>query len=472
MMKIHPAPALFAVSPTSIDRAARLILVAPDKLIPEVSVRRFVLVLAILCSSAASIPAHAQAPDSAPAADQQLAPELADAEAAIAKSDWKSAATQLDTYLAANANDARALFDAGYVADHQDQLDRAAGFYRRAVQANPNSFESHLALGLLLARQGQKEDAHTELLAATTLDPGEAGPALKARAWRALARLDAPGPDGQGNASLASDELLEALKLTPETPADTLLAADLAEASGDHDKAEAAYRRILAADPKSVAAGSGLAHILIERKQYPDAEKLIRAALQQQPDNPALNAQLATVLAAQDNPEALPLLQKLHAAHPQDPAVTRMLAQVLAQAGDAEGSDKLYVALLAKAPDDVDLLVAHGQNLIRQQHYPEALAAFNKAVGLDSADADAWSGVAFAASRLHQPSQVIHALTMRSKFLPEVPATYFLWATSYDTLKDKAAAATYYHHFLDSSGGKFPDQEFQARQRLLALEKK
>jgi len=53
-----------------------------------------------------------------------------------------------------------------------------------------------------------------------------------------------------------------------------------------------------------------------------------------------------------------------------------------------------------------------------------------------------------------------------------VPATYFLWATSYDTLNDKVAAATYYHHFLDSSGGKFPDQEWQARQRLLILEKK
>ena len=433
--------------------------------------RRFFPVFGLLCWSAVSILSGAQTPDTAQA-DQQRAPELGSAEAAIAKSDWKTASTQLDAYLAAHSTDARALFDAGYVADHQDRLDRAADFYRRAIEANPNSFESHLALGLLLARQGNKDEAHNELLAATTLDPGEAGPALKARAWRALARLDSPGPDGQGNATLASDELLQALKLTPETPDDTLLAADLAEASGQHDTAEAAYRRVLASDPKSVGAQSGLAHILIERHQYPDAEKLIRAALQQEPDNPALNAQLATVLAAQDDADALPLLQKLHSAHPLDPAVTRMLAQVLAQSGDAEASDKLYVALLANSPDDVDLLVAHGQNLIRQQHFPEALATFNKATSLDSADADAWSGVAFAASKVHQPSLVIHALTMRSQFLPEVPATYFLWATSYDTLNDRVAAVTYYHHFLESSGGKFPDQEWQARQRLLALEKK
>jgi tetratricopeptide (TPR) repeat protein len=439
-------------------------------------VRRLFIFLALLCSAVVS-QSRAQVPAAASdtrtnAETQQVAPEIADAEASIVKSDWKTAESKLDTYLTAHTTDARALFDAGYVADHQDHLDAAAGFYRRALEANPNSFEAHLALGLLLARQGKKDEAHTELLAATSLDPGEAGPAMKARAWRALARLDNPGPNGQGNATEASNELLEALKLTPETTDDTLLAADLAEASGQHDAAEAAYRRVLAKDPGSVAVNSDLAHVLIERKQFPEAEKLIRTALQQHPDDPALNAQLATVLAAQDDADALPLLQKLHAAHPADTAITGMLAQVLAQAGDFEASDKLYLALLAKSPDDVDLLVAHGQNMIRQQHFTEAMAAFDKATKLDSADADAWSGIAFAASKLHQPAVAVHALTVRSKFLPEVPATYFLWATSYDSLNDKPAAITYYHHFLDSSGGKFPDQEWQARQRLQLLERK
>jgi tetratricopeptide (TPR) repeat protein len=437
-------------------------------------VRRFFILPALLCSFAVW-QSRAQAPSPGANTDaqtQQVAPEIADAEADIVKSDWKSAGAKLDAYLSTHATDARALFDAGYVADHQDHFDQAAGFYRRAIESNPNSFEAHLALGLLLARQGKKDEAHTELIAATTLDPGEAGPAMKARAWRALARLDAPGPDGEGNATEASKELLEALKLTPETVDDTLLAADLAEASGQHDAAEAAYRRVLVEDPKSVAANSGLAHVLIKRKQYPEAEKFIRAALQQQPDDLALNAQLATVLAAQDDADALPLLKKLHAAHPENQAVTGMLAQVLAEAGDFEASDKLYLALLAKSPDDVDLLDAHGQNLIRQQRFSEAMAAFYKASKLDSADADAWSGIAFAASKLHQPAVAVHALTMRAKYLPEVPATYFLWATSYDSLNDKTAAITYYHHFLDSSGGKFPNQEWQARQRLQALERK
>lgn len=417
------------------------------------------------------------APSSAPAAgttraSQTVSQQVADAEAAIVKSDWKTAETNLDAWLASNPADPRALFDAGYVADAQNRLDDAVSLYRRATEADPASFEAHLSLGLLLARQGKPTDARPELIAATTLDPGEAGSALKARAWRALAEIDKPGPGKPGDAAQASNDLLEALKLSPETPADTLLAASIAESARQFDSAEAAYRRLLAKTPKSVPANAGLAHLLIVRQQYPEAETLLRTALAQAPDDPALNAELATALAAQDKAEALPLLQKLHAAHPNDPAITRMLADVMAEAGDAAGSDHLYASLLTANPNDPSLLLAHGQNLIRELKYAEAFSAFDKATRIDPADGDAWSGLAFAAMKTGQPAITLHALTMRSKYLPEVPSTYFLWATSYDTLHERAAALTYYQRFLDSAAGKFPDQEWQARQRIILLRNK
>ncbi len=422
--------------------------------------------------SSSNPPAQAPAAVPAAAAPQPVSADVADAEAAIAKSDWRAAETKLDLWLTANPADARALFDAGYVADAQNRLDDAANLYRRAVEANPQSFEAHLSLGLLLARQNKLDEARPELETATALDPGDGGPALRARAWRALAEIDRPGPDKPGDTTEASNDLLEALKLSPETPADTLLAAELAAQAGQLDAAETAYRRVLAKDPKSTPANAGLAHLLIARRQFPEAETFLRAALEQTPDDPALTAQLAAALAAQDKAEAIPLLQRLHDAHPSDPAITRMLAEVLAEAGDAEGSDHFYALLLKTTPDDPALLVAHGQNLIRQLKNAEAFAAFDKATQLDPGNADGWSGLAFAASKTDQPSITLHALTMRSKFLPEVPSTYFLWATTYDTLHDKAAAAAYYHRFLEAAAGKFPDQEWQARQRLLLLEKK
>jgi predicted Zn-dependent protease len=419
----------------------------------------------VLCQSPAAQQDHAAAALAAPPA-QAVAPEVADAETAIGKSDWAAAEAKLAPYLAAHPADARALFDAGYAADAQNRAEDAAGLYRRAVEADPKSFEANVSLGLLLARQGKLAEARPELAAATALDAGDAGSDAKARAWRALARIDS-GTD----AAQASADLLEALKLSPETEADTLLAASLAEDMGQYEAAEAAYRRVLAKDAKSATATAGLAHLLIARKQYPEAETMLRAALEQNPDDPALTAQLAAVLAAQDKGEALPLLEKLHEAHPADANVTRMLAEVRDEAGDYAGSDQLYVALLVAAPNDAALLVAHGENLVRQLKYPEALAIFNKATQLDAASADGWSGLAFAASKTGQPSITLHALTMRSKYLPENPSTYFLWATAYDTLHDKAEAESYYHHFLDSAAGKFPNQEWQARQRLIVLEK-
>ncbi len=415
-------------------------------------------------SSSSLVPAVP--PVAAPPAQTSIPPQVAFAESAIASSDWKTAETKLDAYLSTHPTDARALFDAGYVADAQNRLDDAAALYRRAIAANPKSFEAHISLGLLLARQNNFDAARPELIAATTLDPGEAGPALKARAWRALARIDrATDP------AAASNDLLEALKLSPETPEDTLLAAEFAEKSGQNDAAEAAYRRILAKDPRSVPANAGLAHLLILRKQYPEAETLLRAALTAAPDDPTLNAQLAAVLVAQDDAGALPLLQKLHDAHPADPAITRMLAQVLAVAGDYAGSDRLYLHLLAANPQDADLLVAHGQNLVRQAQMDEAMKVFDKAAQIDSANGDAWSGLAFAAFRTGHSDVTLHALTMRSRTLPENAATLFLWAQAYDSLHQKQQAAAYSRRFLAAAAGEMPDQEWQARQRLQILEK-
>lgn len=429
--------------------------------------------IAILVLLLASVTAFGQnsknLPPAAPAATAAPQPSsgpVDDAEAAIAQSDWKAAEAKLNPWLAAHPDDSRALFDAGYVADAQNRLEDAVGLYRRAIGADAKLFEAHLSLGLLLARQNKLDQARPELATATTLDPGADGPAMKARAWRALARIDS-----NDDPTEASDDLLKALKLSPETEADTLLTATLAEKAGKEDIAERAYRRVLAQDAKSAPASAGLAHLLIARKQYPEAETFIRSALEQTPDDPALTAQLATVLAAQNKGEALAVLQKLHTDHPADVAITKMLAAVLAEAGDTAGSDRLYLLLLKATPDDAALLLGHGQNLIRQLKNAEAFAIFDKATQLAPSNADAWSGLAFTASKTNQPSVTLHALTMRSKYLPELPSTYFLWATAYDTLHQKAAAATYYHHFLDASAGKFPDQEWQARQRLKLLEK-
>jgi len=56
--------------------------------------------------------------------------------------------------------------------------------------------------------------------------------------------------------------------------------------------------------------------------------------------------------------------------------------------------------------------------------------------------------------------------------LPELPIGYFLRATAYDHLRAYKQAAENYHRFLDTVTGNYPDQEWQARHRLIAIEPK
>ncbi len=397
--------------------------------------------------------------------------EFARAEAALAKSDWKTAAPLLDAWLAGHPNDARALFDAAFVADEQNRNDDAVALYRRCIAVQPKNFAAQASLGLLLARMNKLAEARPVLLAATALDPGVSGKAALAQIWRALAQIDRTGIDGHPDYAEASSDLLQALKLSPETEQDTLMAAGLAEANGDADGAEATYKRLLAANPDSLQAIGGLAHLLITQKKYPEAEALLRPALDKHPDSVPLTAQLAAVLVAEDKAEAIPLLEKLHTGNPANEEVTRMLARVKADAGDFAAADALDQALLKLHPHDADLLTSHAQNLIRLGQTQAAFGVFEQAAAADPKNADAWTGLGFAASELHRPDLTIQALLQRNKLVPETAPVDFLLATAYDRIHDKKSAILYYQQFLTLDGGKLKDQEWQARQRIDLLQR-
>ncbi len=391
---------------------------------------------------------------------------LGEAEAAIDAKDYDKARGLLDTYLSAHANDARALFDRGFCDDAQGHDDKAKGYYQRAIAADPKQFEARMALGLILAGEGSP-DAAEQLETATTLEPNPPNPAAKAQAYRALARLVRTSDPDKAKAAL-----LEALKISPETVGDTLLTAEIADAEGDKDVAEEAYKRVLGIDPQSSPAVAGLTHLLLAEKKYAEAEPLLKAALVRDPDDPALNTQYAALLAAQGKlDEAVGALEKLHQQEPQDRGIAMMLADAYAGGQDYEKADAVYANLLAASPNDAELMSARGQILIREQKYAEALGLLQRAVKIRPEDADAWSGIAFAASETHQYEVELDALTMRSKYAAETSATYFLWATASDNLHHKKQAVEYYHLFLNSSQGKFPDEEWQAKQRLALLEK-
>jgi tetratricopeptide (TPR) repeat protein len=421
-----------------------------------------------------SIPTRAQLPagttDAAQPQPQKQDPLLTQANEALDKQDYPTALKLLTTLTEKSPNDPHILYNLAFTQDALDQTTTAEATYRRAITADPTYFDPRLALGLLLARNDRRTEAHAELLKATTLTTEN--PALKARAYRALARIDQTA-----NAPAASDELLQALKLSSETPDDTLLSGELAEASGDPAAAEAAYRRLLAADPQNHDATAALTHLLLHQQKPDQAETLLTAALVKDPDNPTLNAQLASLYDKQGKPaQALPLAEKLHAAHPSDANITRLLARIYSRDQQYDKSVPLYAALIANSPHDVTLLDDNADALIHLKRFAEAEALLKRAIANPAAFpskddlATAASHLAFTSSANNDPATTLQALTLRATVLPNSPSSLFLEATAHDKLHHTKQATDLYKQFLSVANGQFPDEEWEARHRLLALE--
>ncbi len=393
-----------------------------------------------------------------------------DAEAKLDAKDYAGAQSALLPYLSAHPSDARALYDLGYAEDAGGEADRAEASYRKAVAADPAQFEAHAALGLLLAREG-KADAAAALQAAAQLTPKPANPDAQAQANRALARLLEPTDPGGARTALVA-----ALRESPETARDTLMAAEIAERLGDADAAADAYGKVLAEtparSPEQAEASAGLAHLLIASKRPSDAEPVLRKALKSDPTSPALNTELADVLQAQGKgADAVAVLENLHAAKPDDPAIAAMLADLYTQTGAAAKAVPLFAQAMEARPHDPALLAADGDALVRAGQFDRAMPVLKEATALDPGNGNAWSSLAFAAAQVHQPQTVLDALAMRSKVMPETPATYFLAATACDTLHQTKRAAELYRQFLAVAGNGFPDEAWQARHRLVALAK-
>ena len=427
------------------------------------------LLMAGATAAEAQLPAGTTDTTTQPQASSQD-PLRAEAAAALAKQDYATAARLLASLADKYPKDAHLLYDLGFSLDALDQSAAAEDAYRRAIAADASYFDPHLALGLLLARTGRHSEARAELLASTGLTTDNA--ALKARAYRALARLDQAS-----NPAVASDELLSAMKISPETPDDILLSGELAEASGDAAAAEAAYRRLLSADPQNHGATAALTHLLMEQHKPEQAESLLTAALAKDPDNPTLNAQLATIYDEEGKTaQALPIVEKLHASHPEDPDITRLLARLYSSNQQYDKSAPLYTALLARSPADPTLLDDSADAQIHLHNFAEAEALLKRAVAQPAAFptkgglGDAASHLAFAASANNDPETTLQALSLRGTVQADSPSSLFLAATAHDKLHHVKQAAALYKQFLSVADGKFPDEEWEARHRLITLD--
>lgn len=426
---------------------------------------------AILLVLAVSLPLAAQTaarkPAHRPAAPTGPSVLLREAEADIEKHDYAAAEPKLKQATIEDPKDYRAWFDLGFVYSSTDRKPQAIEAYRKSVELKPDVFQSNLNLGAVLAVAGSDE-AEKYLRAATRLKPPSQPEQGQARAFLALGKFL---EDKDPAESVRSYEA--ASQLTPEDPAPHISAGMLLEKQGHLAPAEKHFLAAAKLDPGSAEVRAGLANVYMRSNRLPEAETALRDFLRQNPKDVNAHLQLGRVLRALGRTaDARAEFEAADALAPADTSILRELAATDVAEGRLPQAQEQFSRLVKLDPNDADLRYAFGSVLLKQKSFAEAEEQLLAAVGLKRDLAEAYSELAVAAAENKHYELAVRALDQRARYLAESPGTYFLRATSYDNLRAYPQAADFYHRFLAVAGGKYPDQEWQARHRLVAIEPK
>jgi len=393
-------------------------------------------------------------------------PAIVHAEDAMDRQQWPEAEAMLRKLVGANAKDARAWFDLGYVMHAQQKYPEAIVAYRGAVGAQPDSFECNLNLGLMLAHENDP-DASKYLEAATHLKPtGEHPRKSLSRAWAALAQVQAARAPER-----ALDSWSHAVTLAPDDMENRMAFGDALEKAGDTAGAEREFRKANELSPNSTEALAALSNLFMRNRRLPEAEKILSELVAKAPQNESGHLQLGRVLSAEKKDAAAATeLQKAIEIRPDDWEAVRELAFVQERDKQYAAAESNYRALLIRFPKDAEVHNGLGSVLLRQLKYGEAQNEFLICIRLKPDWGEAYGQLALAASGNKDYQLAIKALDERKKLMPELPSSYFLRATCYDHMRQFAEAVENYKAFLAASNGQFPDDEWKARHRLVAIE--
>jgi len=396
------------------------------------------------------------------AVEDRAADELKAAELLLEKQQYAEAEEKLQALVRSQSQNPQAWFDLGFAQSHRGKNSDAVASYRKAATLDAKWFEAQQNLGLALAKSGDLAGAATALQTAVTLKPTVGGQQALAGAWLSLAQVL---EQGHPQESLAAYQ--KAVELAPASSEAQLGVARITEASGNVAAAEQQYVKLAeAGNSESVERLIGL---YLKQKRYADAETWLRKYMAANPQSMAAQLQMGKLLAAEGkSKEAIAALEPAYRASP-DAALARELASLYLETKQYDTAAPLLEKLIEQAPGDAQLHFDYGSALMHQLKYPEAQAELLKAVQLKPGLVEAYLDLGYAAQQNKNYELTLRVLDARAKLQPETPATYFLRATAYDSLKMYKPAAENYKLFLTVAGGKFPDQEFQARHRLKAI---
>jgi superkiller protein 3 len=384
--------------------------------------------------------------------DDPLAPLLQQANDAIDKMDFAAALDPLQKYIAQRPEEPYPHFQLGYAYAGLKRRDEAKQEFSRAIALDPKMAAAYQNLGLVLM---------------------DSDPAAAADAFRRAAELQ---PTESRPRFLAGYSLERAGKL-PE--AIEQYRAALALSPKDYEAQFALGRVLLRSNDAalevkgdSAPAKLGLAGALSAQKKYGPASDEFAEYLKSNPDDGSAHLQRAEALLNLDRlDEALAELDHADASAKPSADALKMRGEIYMWQKKWNEAAAALKQAISTAPQDEELAARMGHVDVEVRDYPAAIRILEDVHARNPQSVDALNDLANAFYLNENYAQALAALDLLAKLETPKPGSWFVRAICYDKLSRKAEAIEAYQKFLDQDGGQHDTQDFQARQRIIVLQK-
>ena len=251
-----------------------------------------------------------------------------------------------------------------------------------------------------------------------------------------------------GKAKVADPSALFEQALAQAVRDPRLLAAGDALVGNRIPEAERLLRAQLQDSPTDVAAIRMLAEVAARLGRLDDAETLLSRCLELAPDFQAARQNYAMVLHRANKPElALEQIQRLLADDPGNPGARNLKAVVLCRVGDYLPAIELYDGILAEYPDHGRIWLSQGHALKTAGLRERAVAAYRRSIALDPGFGEAYWSLANLKTFRFEPADILamNAQLERSDLDPEQRCQFeFALGKAHEDAGDHAASFAHY----------------------------
>ena len=375
---------------------------------------------------------------------------------ALDRGDYRMAEQVFSKLAAADPKDYSAFFNLALAESALHEDAKATVDFQQTLALKPHLFEAELNLGLLHLRNERPDDAIPLLQDAAQQRSKDSRPLrFLGESYLSAKKYDA-----------ATGAFEDALKLGANSAPVELGLGQSLRHQDKLDEARPHYEKAAQLDPKLKSYLTQLAEAYEADKRPQQAIELLKTS----ENDPAVLEHLGQLYLANNQPEEAVAQFSRAVARSPTAANQMALATAYLRTAQPQLAAPLLESALAASPNDYDLRMVVGR-LHRDQHdYQHAAEQFVTAATIKPDSVEAWNEAATAFILSQQYPQALGALDKVHGLNGDTAGNYYYRAIALDKLHQPKPAIASYRKFLELSNGKFPDQEFNARQRSKTLE--